>query len=92
MAPVREPLRTRSAQNPTMNTEHDLAPLYELVHPMGKESGLPAGFNVREWLERWMSQEVPALGSRRPIDVLKEPGGFEQVRSILLGMQGGAYF
>ncbi|WP_431153092.1 hypothetical protein [Acidovorax facilis] len=34
---------------------------------------------------------VPALGDRRPLDVLNEPGGLEVLRSLLLQAQYGAF-
>jgi uncharacterized protein (DUF2384 family) len=34
---------------------------------------------------------VPALGDRRPLDVLKEPGGLEVVRSLLMRVKSGAF-
>lgn len=75
-----------------MDSEDDLASLCAVVQRMVEESGTSAGFDARAWLERWMTEEVPALGPKRPIDVLQEPGGFERVQTILKGMQSGAYF
>ncbi|MFZ2856513.1 antitoxin Xre/MbcA/ParS toxin-binding domain-containing protein [Acidovorax sp.] len=34
---------------------------------------------------------VPALGHRRPLDVLGEPGGLDLVRNFLQRAQSGAY-
>jgi len=34
---------------------------------------------------------APAIGNRRPLDVLSEPGGLDLVRSYLLRAQSGAF-
>jgi len=75
-----------------MDSENDFAALCAVVQRMVDESGTSTRFDARAWLERWMTEEVPALGSKRPIDVLKEPGGLERIQTILKGMQSGAYF
>ena len=43
------------------------------------------------WLDHWLAGVVPALGDRRPLDVLNEPGGLEVLRSLLLQAQYGAF-
>lgn len=74
-----------------MALEDDIATLTVLVQGMLAESGEQAGFDERAWLDHWLSGVVPALGNRRPIDVLKEPDGLEVVRSLLSRAQSGAY-
>lgn len=74
-----------------MDPQDDLASLCALVQRMVEESGNPEGFDARAWLEHWMSQEIPALGFRRPADLLKEPAGFDHVETTLRRMQSGAY-
>ena len=56
-----------------MALEDDIATLTVLVQGMLAESGEQAGSDARAWLDHWLSGVVPALGNRRPIDVLKEP-------------------
>lgn len=51
----------------------------------------PVGWDPREWLIRWMTSPVPALGWLSPSDVLKRPGGMEQVAKVLNCMESGAY-
>jgi len=75
-----------------MDSENYFAALCAVVQRMVGESGTPAGFDARAWLDHWMTEEVPALGFKRPADLLKEPGGFDRVQTILKGMQSGAYF
>jgi uncharacterized protein (DUF2384 family) len=65
--------------------------LQDTVERIVGESGDPTGFSAHQWLNNWISQPVPALGFRLPADVLREPGGFEQVQTCLLRMQSGAY-
>jgi hypothetical protein len=74
-----------------MNSDQQISALQLTVEKMVRESGRPGGFDARRWLEDWLARPVPALGHRRPADVLLEPGGFERVQVILLRMQSGAY-
>lgn len=69
----------------------DIIILTALVERMVGESGESAGFDARTWLDHWLGDAVPALGNRTPLDVLKEPGGLEVVRSLLLRSQSGAF-
>jgi len=63
------------------------------VHVQGlvAESGEQAGFDARAWLDHWLTGVVPALGNRRHVEVLNEPDGQEQVRSVLLQAQSGTH-
>jgi len=74
-----------------MALEEDISALTELVQGMLAESGEQTGFDAKAWLDRWLTGVVPALGNRRPIDVLNEPDGLEVVKSLLLRAQSGAY-
>lgn len=56
-----------------------------------RESGDPEGFDACAWLGAWLNTRVPALGGARPVEILKQPGGFEQVLVVLLRMRSGAY-
>lgn len=74
-----------------MALEDDIATLTVLVQGMLADSGDQTGFDARVWLDHWLTSVVPALGSRRPIDVLNEPDGLHVVKSLLLRAQSGAY-
>ncbi len=74
-----------------MFTQENRAELIDVVEKMVRESGDPAGFDSERWLERWMSEGVPALAGRRPADLVGTPEGFESVKTVLLRMQSGAY-
>lgn len=74
-----------------MALSDDIGMLEALVQRMVEESGRPADFDARAWLTWWLAAPVPALGNRRPLDVLNEPGGMEQVQGILSRTQSGTY-
>ncbi len=74
-----------------MALEDDIATLTVLVQGMLADSGDQTGFDARAWLAHWLTGVIPALGNRRPIDVLNEPDGLEVVKSLLLRAQSGAY-
>ena len=69
----------------------DIIILTALVERMAGESGEPAGFDARTWLDHWLREAVPALGDRTPLNVLNEPGGLEVVRCLLLRSQSDAF-
>ena len=72
-------------------TEDDIATLTALIQSLVDESGEPLGFDARAWLDQWLLELAPALGHRRPLDVLSEPGGLDLVRNFLQRAQSGAY-
>ena len=72
-------------------SEDDIATLTALIERMVDESGEPVDFEARAWLDQWLLELVPALGHRRPLDVLSEPGGLDLVCSYLQRAQSGAY-
>lgn len=74
-----------------MALEDGINTLTVIVQRMVNEAGDPSGFDARSWLDHWLMEEVPALGNRRPLDVLSEPNGVEMVSSLLLRAQSGAY-
>ena len=71
--------------------EDDIAALTALVQRMVEESGAPVGFDSWAWLDQWLLELAPAIGHRRPLDVLSKPGGLDLVRSYLLRAQSGAF-
>jgi len=50
-----------------------------------------AGLDVPRWLGRWIEQPQPALGGRRPAELLDTPTGAEVVTRLLGSMASGAY-
>jgi hypothetical protein len=61
----------------------------------GTDEDLAALPEVREHLERmlerhyddWVTQELPVLGGRRPIDVVAEPNGREKIEALVADME-----
>ncbi|EHL23194.1 hypothetical protein KYG_08925 [Acidovorax sp. NO-1] len=74
-----------------MTSNEDITSLTALVQRMVDESGNPQGFDARAWLDHWLVSAVPALGGRRPLDVLKEPAGLDLLRGVLLNAQSGTF-
>ena len=65
--------------------------LTDLVQKILMESGTSEGFNAEAWLQQWLAAPMPAVGNRRPWDVLQEPGGLALVQSTLLKIQKGSF-
>lgn len=49
------------------------------------------GFDAAKWLGRWIEVPQPALGGRKPADVLDTPTGIEIVAKLLGALESGAY-
>jgi putative toxin-antitoxin system antitoxin component (TIGR02293 family) len=69
-----------------------LARLIGLVERIVLESGNPEGFDAAVWLGDWLDRKVPALGGRRPGDLLDTDEGRDLVARLLLSVQSGAYW
>ncbi len=50
-----------------------------------------SNFDVAKWLGRWIEQPQPALGGRKPADLLDTPTGINVVARLLGSLQSGAY-
>lgn len=50
-----------------------------------------AAFDTAKWLGEWIETPQPALGGRRPADLLDTPTGFEIVARTLGSLESGAY-
>lgn len=68
-----------------------VARLLDQVESMARESGYPAGFDAAQWLAHWLRDPVPALGGRRPVDLMDTMEGQALVSTTLARMQSGAY-
>jgi len=49
------------------------------------------GFDVDAWLEAWIQLPQPALGDKKPVDLLGTELGIDAVAKILGTMESGAY-
>lgn len=68
-----------------------LARLVGAVERMVAESGDAEGFDAALWLAAWLDDPVPALGGRRPGELLDTAEGRALVSRLLMQMQSGAY-
>lgn len=48
-------------------------------------------FDAARWLGRWLEQPQPALGGRKPADLIATPTGLEMVTRLLGAIESGAY-
>jgi putative toxin-antitoxin system antitoxin component (TIGR02293 family) len=49
------------------------------------------GFDAAKWLGRWIERPQPALGGRKPADLLDTPTGVEIVARLLGSIRSGAF-
>ena len=49
------------------------------------------GFDASRWLGEWIERPQPALGGRKPSDLLDTPTGVEVVARLLGAIESGAY-
>ncbi|MBI0436175.1 antitoxin Xre/MbcA/ParS toxin-binding domain-containing protein [Roseomonas sp. KE0001] len=68
-----------------------MARLVGQVQAMVEESGNSEGFDAAEWVSRWLSEPLPALGGAKPLDFLDTMEGQALVSSMLARMQSGTY-
>jgi uncharacterized protein (DUF2384 family) len=50
-----------------------------------------AGFDASRWVGEWIQRPQPALGGRRPADLMDTPTGRESVKRVLGAIGSGAY-
>ena len=48
-------------------------------------------FDAARWLGRWIERPQPALGGRKPADLIATPTGLEMVARLLGAIESGAY-
>lgn len=61
------------------------------VRKMVEESGDATGFDAREWVLNWLERPLPALGGRRPAEILISEEGLDILTSSLARTQSGAF-
>lgn len=49
------------------------------------------GFDAAKWLGQWIERPQPALGGRKPADLVGTPTGLEMVARVLGALESGAY-
>jgi putative toxin-antitoxin system antitoxin component (TIGR02293 family) len=68
-----------------------MARLVGQVQAMVEESGDPEGFDAATWVAEWLEQPLPALGGRRPAELMDTPEGQNLVSNLVARLQTGAY-
>lgn len=68
-----------------------MARLVGQVQAMVEESGDPEGFDAANWVAQWLEQPLPALGGRRPAELMDTPEGQTLVSNLVARLQTGAY-
>ena len=68
-----------------------LSKLVGQVQTMVEQSGDPAGFDAAQWVGRWLERPNPALGGRRPAELMDTMAGQEVVSGLVAKMATGAY-
>ena len=48
-------------------------------------------FDTAKWLGQWLERPQPALGGRKPADILDTPTGIDTVAKLLGAIESGAY-
>lgn len=49
------------------------------------------GFDTAKWLGQWIERPQPALGGRKPADLIGTPTGLAMVERVLGAIESGAY-
>jgi len=70
-----------------------MARLLGIAESIASNSTAPEarGFNAAEWLGKWIERPQPALGGKKPADLLDTPTGIEVVSRLLGAIESGAY-
>lgn len=68
-----------------------LSKLIGQVQAMVAESGNPEDFDAAKWFSAWIAEPSPALGGRKPEELLETADGREAVSKLLAQMQSGAF-
>lgn len=70
-----------------------LARLLTLAQDIVANSTAPEAqdFDAAKWLGQWIERPQPALGGRKPADLIGTPTGLEMVARVLGAIESGAY-
>ena len=68
-----------------------IARLVGQVDAMVRESGNSEGFDAAKWVAAWLDRPQPALGGRRPAELMDTADGRGLVADLVARMQSGAY-
>ena len=67
--------------------------LLGIAREMAENSDAPEarGFDTAKWLGQWIERPQPALGGRKPAELLDTPTGVETVCKLLGAIESGSY-
>lgn len=68
-----------------------IARLVGQAQTMVQESGEPKGFDAARWVAAWIEEPQPALGGKRPRELMDTAEGRGMVAELLARSQSGAY-
>lgn len=68
-----------------------MARLVGQVQTMVEAGGAPEGFDAAQWVSGWLERPLPALGGRRPAELMDTAEGQQLVAGLVARMQSGAY-
>lgn len=77
-------------QKPTA-TAMAIAELEAQVYEIVRESGRLEGFDEKAWVKEWLARPNPALGGRRPEEMLQTEQGRRDLRELLPRQQSSVY-
>ncbi len=63
----------------------------EIQAQIEAQADSPPGFDMDAWLQEWLQRPQPALGGRKPADLLSTEEGIESVRRALGSTLSGSY-
>lgn len=92
----RSTMNRKVKQQKTLSPEEServlgMATIIGQVETMVRESGNPEGFDAAKWVAEWINTPVPALGGRKPAELLDTVHGQNLVSKVLSMSQTGAY-
>lgn len=92
----RSTMNRKVKQQKTLSPEEServlgMATIIGQVETMVRESGNPEGFDAAKWVAEWINTPVPALGGRKPAELLDTVHGQNLVAKVLAMSQTGAY-
>ena len=91
-ATVNRKLRGQQALSPDESERVlGIARLVGQVDAMVRESGNSEGFDAAKWVAAWLDRPQPALGGKRPADLMDTADGRGIVADLVARMQSGAY-
>lgn len=92
----RATIHRKARKNQPLSTEESsrvlgISRLIGQAQAMVETSGDPDGFDAATWVAQWLDQPLPALGERRPEELMDTAEGQAIVSNMLSRAQSGAH-